>query len=143
MQVLEGKVPEALLPAALDALAEAVVAGETVHPDQGRLRRTLERVDELWRRSGGRLAGLDRASLHGQLREQLEREGVNGWESFIRSRLALDVCCEDDREERTPKRCVHGRGREGRGDGGLTAGLRQVEFTIEHLLTGGALTAVA
>ena len=91
VQVLEGRVPEAVLPAALDALAEALLDGETVHPDQGRLRRTLERADELWRRSGGSLDGLDRAALHRRLRDQLEREGVNGWESFIRSRLSLEL----------------------------------------------------
>ena len=91
VQVLEGKVPDSLLPAALDALAEALFEGDTVHPDQGRLRRALERLGELWRRSGGALDGLDRAGLHRRLREQLEREGVNSWESFIRSRLSLDI----------------------------------------------------
>ena len=48
--------PGALLAAARDVLAAALIAGETTHPDQGRLRRALAVLDELWRRSGGTLA---------------------------------------------------------------------------------------
>jgi hypothetical protein len=89
-EVLEGRIPPELLPAALDALADALMAGETVHPDQGRLRRSLERLDEWWRRSGGTLEAAAPAGLRARVRGLLEAEGVNSWESFIRSRLVLD-----------------------------------------------------
>ncbi|MBA2627463.1 MAG: DEAD/DEAH box helicase, partial [Gemmatimonadales bacterium] len=91
VQVLEGRVPEALLPAALGALTDALIEGDTVHPDQGRLRRTLEQLDELWRRSGGTLPALAPVALRAQVRSQLEAEGVEGWDRFIRSRVSLDT----------------------------------------------------
>lgn len=89
-EAIEGQVPSGLLPAALDVLTAALMEGETVHPDQSRVRRSLERLDELWRRSGGTLAAASPEALRSRLRAQLEAEGVNGWESFIRSRVTLD-----------------------------------------------------
>ncbi len=89
-EVVEGRVPEPLVPAALDALTDALLAGETVHPDQGRLRRSLERLDEWWRRSGGTLEVAASGAMRALVRSQLAAEGVNGWESFIRARIALD-----------------------------------------------------
>jgi hypothetical protein len=90
MQMLEGRFPPEHRGAALDALAEALLDGETIHPDQARVRRAVETLDELWRRSGGALTNIDRPSLAANLRGQLGREGVESWETFIRSKLSLD-----------------------------------------------------
>jgi hypothetical protein len=70
------------------ALVAALLAGETPHPDQGRLRRALERFGFYWRRSGGRLAQAATDHVTALLERQLE--GVRSWEDFIAARLALD-----------------------------------------------------
>lgn len=80
-------IPEELRPAARDALAQALASGEVVHPDAGRVRRSLAQLDELWRRSGGTLPQLAPEALLGRIRGQLE--GVTGWEDFQRTRIAL------------------------------------------------------
>ncbi len=90
-EALEGRIPAELQPAALDALTDALVEGETVHPDQGRLRRSIERLDELWRRSGGALDAASPVALRRLIRSELEAGGVNSWETFIRSRIQLDA----------------------------------------------------
>ena len=90
MELLEGRFPPEHREAALDALAAALLEGDTVHPDQQRVRRAVETLDELWRRSGGALSNIERASLQANLRGQLAREGVESWESFIRARVAVD-----------------------------------------------------
>src|SRR5256885_14329009 len=53
---LRGRWPDDLAPAARSALVAALLAGETPHPDQGRVRKALERFGQYWRRSGGQLA---------------------------------------------------------------------------------------
>jgi hypothetical protein len=87
-ELLEGEFPSDLRAAALEALADAIVAGETVHPDQGRMRRALAELDELWRRSGGTLANAGRARLRELIRAQLE--GVTSWDAFLATRLRLE-----------------------------------------------------
>jgi ATP-dependent helicase HrpA len=87
-ELLEGDIPSDLRPAALDALTDALLAGDTVHPDQGRLRRALGELDELWRRSGGTLARAGRPQIRELIRAQLE--GVTGWPSFMGARLRLE-----------------------------------------------------
>ncbi len=81
-------VPAALRPAARDVLTEALLAGETTHPDQGRIKRALAVLDEWWRRSGGQLAATSPAGVRALLRDQLEP--VTGWDDFLRTRLVLD-----------------------------------------------------
>jgi ATP-dependent helicase HrpA len=88
IEPLEGKIPPDLQPAARDALAEALIRGETTHPDQNRLRRTLAELDELWRRSGGTLKELAPERIRALIRRQLE--GVTSWDEFLRTRIVLD-----------------------------------------------------
>ncbi|HEU4799257.1 MAG TPA: DEAD/DEAH box helicase [Gemmatimonadales bacterium] len=88
---IEGRFPAEHQEAALKALASALLAGDTVHSDQGRIRRAAETLDEYWRRSGGRLAVASEESLQALVASQLEAEGVNSWETFIRARVALDM----------------------------------------------------
>lgn len=80
--------PPELATEARGALVAALLAGETPHPDQGRLRRALERFGFYWRRSGGRLAQAATDHVTALLERQLE--GVRSWEDFIAARLALD-----------------------------------------------------
>jgi hypothetical protein len=80
--------PELAAPARA-ALVRALLAGETPHPDQGRLRRALERFGAYWRRSGGRLPEAAPERLAGLLAAQVE--GVTSWDGFTNARLTLDV----------------------------------------------------
>jgi ATP-dependent helicase HrpA len=87
-ELLEDEIPGELRAQALDALADAVMGGDTVHPDQARIRRSLVELDELWRRSGGTLPRASRAHLRELLRAQLE--SVASWSSFLGARLRVD-----------------------------------------------------
>jgi ATP-dependent helicase HrpA len=86
--VLE-RVPPELVPAARDAFVEALVTGTALHKDARTLRHTLERLGELYRRSGGTLAAAAtpavRAALAARLRD------VATLEDFQRTDLALAV----------------------------------------------------
>jgi ATP-dependent helicase HrpA len=64
------------------------MAGEAEHPDATRVRRAVSALDELWRRSGGRLDGVSPEAIRLRLREQLET--VGSWDDFQRTRVALD-----------------------------------------------------
>jgi len=90
-QLLEGRFPAESHELALDALARALAEGETVHPSQARIRRAVERLDEYWRRSAGALPAIAPAERIRLLRAQLDAEGVNSWESFLRATIELDV----------------------------------------------------
>ena len=89
VEPLRGHWPDALAPAARTALVAALLAGETPHPDQGRLRKALERFGLYWRRSGGQVveAAADRVAV--RLAAQLA--GIASWDDFIGTRLSLDV----------------------------------------------------
>jgi len=87
IEPIEGRIPPELQPAARDALADALMKGETTHPDQSRLRRALAELDELWRRSGGTLKELAPDRIRGSIRLQLE--GVTSWDEFLRTRIVL------------------------------------------------------
>jgi ATP-dependent helicase HrpA len=87
IEPIEGEIPPELQPAARDTLARALFDGETTHPDQNRLRRTLAELDELWRRSGGSLKELAPGALLARIRQQLDR--VTSWDDFIRTPVVL------------------------------------------------------
>ena len=87
-ELLEDDIPDELRAQALDALTDAVMSGETVHPDQARIRRSLIELDELWRRSGGTLPPASRAHLRELVRGQLE--SVASWSTFLGARLRID-----------------------------------------------------
>jgi hypothetical protein len=88
VEPVRGRVPEPLRAAARDVLTRALVAGETAHPDQGRIKRAVSVLDELWRRSGGTLTVASPDAVRSALRAQLEQ--VDGWEDFLSTRIALD-----------------------------------------------------
>ena len=80
--------PKELAPAARRALADAVLAGLTPHPDQAKVRKALDRLGFYWRRSGARLAEADPERVAARLAARLEH--VESWDQFIDARLALD-----------------------------------------------------
>jgi ATP-dependent helicase HrpA len=88
VEPIEGEIPPELQPAARNVLTHALLQGETIHPDQTRIRRTLAELDELWRRSGGTLAAISPDELRIRIRQQLE--GVTSWEQFLRTPIVLD-----------------------------------------------------
>ena len=100
VEPVEGEIPPELQPAARGMLTQALIEGETVHPDQPRLRRTLADLDELWRRSGGTLRALSPEEVRLRIRQQLE--GVTSWEDLLRTRIVLDPreLVDDETRER-------------------------------------------
>jgi len=80
--------PPDLVVAAHDALVRALLAGETSHPHQSRVRKALDRFGFYWRRSGGALTEAATPALAARLSAQLG--GVTSWQQFIDAPLALD-----------------------------------------------------
>jgi len=89
VEELRGEVPAPLQEAARDALADALLEGDTPHPDQGRIRRALTELGELWRRSGGTLESIATQVLRARIRERLA--GVTSWQEFLGTRVTLDA----------------------------------------------------
>ncbi len=87
VEAIDGQVPAPLAETARDTMADGLMSGETVHPDQGKVRRVLEEMGELWRRSAGTLPELSGGSLRGRIRSQLG--AVESWEEFMRTRVTL------------------------------------------------------
>ena len=98
VESLASPFPRDLAGAARAALAAAVLAGETAHPDQGRVRRASERLGEYWRRSGGTLAAAASERVAEQIAGQLER--VGSWQDFLATRVGIDVEALIPEEER-------------------------------------------
>lgn len=99
VEPLEGDAPAELQPALREALAAALLAGETTHPGQGRIRRAAAEAGELWRRSGGQLQALAPAAIRAGLVEQLA--GVTGWKSFLATSLEVDPVAAVPEAERS------------------------------------------
>lgn len=81
--------PADLAAAARAALVEALLAGDTPHPEQNAVRRALERLGFYWRRSGGTLAAAATPAASERLVAQIAH--VTSWDQFIGARLSLDV----------------------------------------------------
>ncbi len=71
------------------ALAVALNAGITDHPDQRRIRRAFDQLGEYWRRSGGPLPEVDPERTHQLVEQQLRP--VNSHEQFLETPLELDL----------------------------------------------------
>ncbi|MFQ6045098.1 MAG: DEAD/DEAH box helicase, partial [Gemmatimonadales bacterium] len=85
---LRGAFPPELEGRARDALAQALLEGETPHPSQNAIARAVRQLDEYWRRSGGRLEAASPERIRDEIRRQLD--GVTSWESFLETRIRLD-----------------------------------------------------
>jgi hypothetical protein len=88
IEPLRGRIPDVLRVSAREVLARALMAGETSHPEQGRLRRSVETLDELWRRSGGELRDIAPEALHGLVLAELAN--VDSWDRFLHTPIQLD-----------------------------------------------------
>jgi hypothetical protein len=84
--------PAELAAAARAALVQALLAGATPHPDQGRVRRALDRYGFYWRRSGGGLEAAAPERLAAVLAERIGR--VTSWAEFVDARITLDPDAE-------------------------------------------------
>ena len=98
IEELRGRFPPELREAALEALVDALVSGESAHPDQGVVRRAVGELDELWRRSGGALVAASPPAVRALLRRQID--DVASWDEFLHTRLTLDVASTVDEMER-------------------------------------------
>jgi hypothetical protein len=87
-EILE-TIPEPLLGSARAALVEALMTGSARHKDARELRHTLERLGELFRRSGGTLAGTDGAAVRTALGARLAQ--VRSLDDFQRTDLSLSL----------------------------------------------------
>jgi hypothetical protein len=98
LEPLSGAIPAELRASARGALVDALIAGETVHPRQGAVRRALHELDELWRRSGGTLESASperrRMLVEGQVGE------VETWEAFLRRPIRIEAADVIDPAER-------------------------------------------
>ena len=80
-------IPPAFEDAARKAYVEALMTGAARHKDARALRHLLERLGELVRRAGGRLAGADGAAVRAALGARLR--GAHSLDEFMRRDLAL------------------------------------------------------
>lgn len=88
IEPLTGRIPEDLLAATRNALMDALLAGETPHPDQHRIRRGATMLLEWWRRSGGTLQPASEPAIREELAGQLG--AVTSWKEFLDTPLTLE-----------------------------------------------------
>lgn len=88
-QPLAGEVPADLLDAAREAMALAVLAGKSRHPNRGRVAREATRLSEYWRRSGGVLHAAAPGAVLDTLVAQLAE--VRSWDQFLVTPIRLDT----------------------------------------------------
>ncbi|MEO6066608.1 MAG: DEAD/DEAH box helicase [Gemmatimonadota bacterium] len=89
IEEITGEIPAELQGQAAESLARALIEGGTSHPRQGQLRRAKQELDELWRRSGGRLEVAAPEAVRSGLAGQLQ--GVRNWDDFLERSVELDV----------------------------------------------------
>lgn len=89
MEPLDGRFPPELAELARDAITDALLRGDTIHPAQGQIRKGEREADEYWRRSGGTLAVAEPGRRRAALREQLAR--AESWDEVLALRLTHDV----------------------------------------------------
>jgi hypothetical protein len=83
------RIPPDLAGAARSALVDALMAGVARHKDARHLRHVLERLGELWRRSGGTLDGVDGSVIRAALGRRLQH--LRRFDDFLATDLALGV----------------------------------------------------
>jgi len=88
-QPLAGEFPADLLDAAREAMAVAVLAGKSRHPNRGRVAREAARLSEYWRRSGGKLHAAAPGAVLDKLVAQLAE--VRSWDQFLATPIGLDT----------------------------------------------------
>jgi hypothetical protein len=82
-------IPPDLAGSARSALVEALMTGAAHHRQGRTLRHTLDRLGELWRRSGGTLEGVDGSVVRTELGRRLAR--VHRFDDFLAADLSLNI----------------------------------------------------
>lgn len=88
-QPLGDPIADLLLAAAREAMADAIIAGKSRHPNRPSVSRAAARITEYWRRSGGRLRNAHPHAVRDRLAEQLA--DVCNWNTFIETPLRLEI----------------------------------------------------
>jgi hypothetical protein len=88
IEPLTGRIPDELLGPARETLIDALLAGETGHSDQHKIRRGAAVLLEWWRRSGGALEAASEPAIREALGAQLG--GVRSWKEFLETPLSLE-----------------------------------------------------
>ncbi|HEY7683882.1 MAG TPA: DEAD/DEAH box helicase [Gemmatimonadales bacterium] len=99
VEPLDGEVADTFRPLLVEALTGALLAGTTPHPGQGRLRRAVAELSELWRRSGGKLAAASPQAVRTAISSQLA--DIGSWQAFLDTPVQLDpsrLVPRDDRD---------------------------------------------
>lgn len=86
--LMDGFPPE-LASQARAALADALLAGGTPHPQQRAVERAARQLDEYWRRAAGSLETAHPDRVRQRVAVQLEQ--VQSWEQFLNTPVSLDV----------------------------------------------------
>lgn len=86
---LHGRFPDELAVAARDALAQALLEGRTPHPHQASIAKSVLRLTDYWKKSGGRLEQAEPAAIREAIRRQLDP--VDSWEAFLATPVAVDI----------------------------------------------------
>jgi hypothetical protein len=98
LEAIEGPIPPHLQQQGRELLADSIMSGEAHHPDQGRVRRALAELDELWRRSGGALTRVSPPALRSLVLHALQE--VSSWDDFMRTRVLIDPAAMVDQPTR-------------------------------------------
>ena len=86
---MSGEFPADLADRAREALVTALLKDQTPHPSQKAVARSVSRLDEYWRRSGGTLEEADPERVRGLLGAQFS--DVRTYEEFLSTAVELDV----------------------------------------------------
>jgi hypothetical protein len=88
IEPLSGRIPAELLVPVREALATALLDGQTPHPDQGRVRRAASQLREWWRRSAGTLEVAAEPALRARVVAQLK--DIRSWKDFLATPVLLE-----------------------------------------------------
>jgi hypothetical protein len=94
-QPISGVIPEELREQARIALVDGVLDGTAAHRDHGRIRRAAQQIDELYRRSGGRLERASPSAVRASLAAAIG--SVTSWAEFLA--MPIDLRVEDHASE--------------------------------------------
>jgi ATP-dependent helicase HrpA len=94
-QPISGVIPEELREQARTALVDGVLDGTAAHRDHGRVRRAAQQIDELYRRSGGRLERASPSAVRASLAAAIG--SVTSWAEFLA--MPIDLRVEDHASE--------------------------------------------
>jgi hypothetical protein len=81
--------PEGLEDATRREIARRVVEGITAHPNQERVSKVVQKLEDYWHRSGGALAEVHPQQVEDRILAQLQQ--VSSWQNFVDTVLHLSI----------------------------------------------------